>query len=271
MKNWLFLFLIACSSTVLASSEEEEDLLKQSVGEYLMQNAYSIHFDNEEAFQSDLLEMEAFVLAQTQADIPLGALIPFLEEEVENFFALSAYSEEGMRFFPFFGDEMAPTAESTFSCISMNGWGDSAGSDPKPKTPEAEPFFSLSLLNEDKKNIRKLITTMSDKNIVQLLLDIKSMTKVGDKIRRVHPLRFIGFILADPYLKRCLKSIEGDSIKWNNFIEGYNERMQKEAKEGNLEEYLPGFSELLRANPSDIQAFIQSEDYIGLVRFYLNK
>ena len=92
-------------------------------------------------------------------------------------------------------------AEDLSKEVFLQGWGNSASTDPEPKTPEAIPFFSLSLLNEDKKNIRKLITTMSDKNIVQLFLDIKTMNKLGDKIRRVHPLRFIGFILSDPYLR----------------------------------------------------------------------
>ena len=95
------------------------------------------------------------------------------------------------------------------------------------------------------------------------------MNKVGDKVRRVHPLRFIGFILSDPYLRICLKNIESDVIKWANFMEGYEARMAKESREDNLLKYLPGFAELLEVSESSIQHFIQNEDYSGLVRYFL--
>ena len=147
----------------------------------------------------------------------------------------------------------------------MRGWGDVADADVEPKTEEARPFFDLPLTNDDKKNIRKLITTLADKNILQLLLDKKGMEKLGDKIRPVHPLKFASFILKDPYLKKCLRTIEKDSLKWGPFVDGFEEKMKTETKAGKILVYIPGFLELLDADPKQVQKLLQNKNYSGFL------
>lgn len=258
MKNWIFLFLILGSglsvsfelpaqalSNLHETSEEESSFFKvllthKSVGEE-EENVYTFTFKEKEELVEKFLEMEESL----SQDMLFQAKSYAMDEEDRNFQRRAVSDSYG---FPI-----------------MRGWGDSGDVDIEPKTEEAKPFFDLPLSNDDKKNIRKLITTMADKNILQLLMEKKSMEKLGDKIRPVHPLKFAAFILKDPYLKKCLRTIEKDSLKWGPFVDGYEEKMRAEVKAGRMLVYLPGFVEFIDGDAKQIQKLIQNKDYAGLL------
>jgi len=144
-----------------------------------------------------------------------------------------------------------------------------------PKSEEGARFFALRLEDEDKKNIRKLITAMSEKNVLQLLMNKSSMKKMGEQISHVHPLRSIGFMLMDPFLRKHLKNISKVGFKWDGFLEGdgdldgWKDRMKKEGRHGNLTPYVVGFSELLNVESPIVQEYINRADYEGLIKHFL--
>lgn len=132
-------------------------------------------------------------------------------------------------------------------------------------------FYQLRLNEEDRHNIRKLIKNMADWSIWELLKKAGEMKKLGDKIAPVHPIRFIGFILSTPDLKKRLKTMrEESSFKWGKFIDGFGERMSKEFRHNNLYPYVPGFCQLLGRNPASVNHFIEKQDWDGLVGFLLH-
>jgi hypothetical protein len=166
--------------------------------------------------------------------------------------------------------ETANAARSSMSS-PKKGWepppGQSRGG--QPKSEEAKLFFELPFPDEDKVTTRKLITSLADKNVLQLLLDRKSLEKKGDKVRHVHPLRFIGFILADSNLNRCMKSISKTTFTWDHFVEGFEKRMKEENKAGNLNRYVPGFADYMEADRNVVQRYINRGDYSGLIKYFL--
>ena len=95
------------------------------------------------------------------------------------------------------------------------------------------------------------------------------MERRGDQIHHVHPMRFIGFILGDSQLRRCMKSIHKNSFKWNGFIEGYEKRMKEEYKAGNLNRFVPGLADYLDVDRNEIQYYISHKNYEGLVKHFL--
>lgn len=151
----------------------------------------------------------------------------------------------------------------------LQGWDRGSASDAGPKTEEARPFFDLPLTNEDKKNIRDLISCMADKNLWQLLMEKKLMEKKADKIRKIHPMRFAGFAVTDPHLKRCMKAIESDPLKWAYFIDGYAEKMREEARAGRLLMYVPGFAECVSVEAQVVYSFLENKDYEGFIKNFL--
>lgn len=129
----------------------------------------------------------------------------------------------------------------------------------------SNPFQLLPLRHTEKKNIYKIVSTIADKSLPQLLLEKKEMEKRGDQIHHVHPMRFIGYILSDPYLKRCLVKIKGNSFKWSNFMDGYCGRMREEASKNNLEKFIEGFCLQVTADQEEVLQYIRTNDYEGLV------
>ena len=139
----------------------------------------------------------------------------------------------------------------------------------EPRSEEAQLFFDLPLTDEDKKNIRYIVTTMAEKNVIQLLLEKKTLEKKGDQIQPVHPLRFAGYVLTDPVLKRSMKVVSKNSFKWDGFLTGYEKRLKEERRAGTLDCYVPGLADLLEVDRSVIQRYINQENYGGLIKHFL--
>ncbi len=136
-----------------------------------------------------------------------------------------------------------------------------------------EPFYNLLLEHSDICNIHDLLSKMSDKGVVSLLKNAKSLHSLGDKIRRVHPLRFIGYICSQHDLRKKMRAISESSFKWNQFVSGFGERLEQEIKNGNFHQYLPGFHDSLKHLPVDVNVVDQlmySHNWDGLVRYFMN-
>jgi hypothetical protein len=128
-------------------------------------------------------------------------------------------------------------------------------------------FYQLPLENWEKKHIYTIVSTMAEKNVMSLLLEKKRLEKKGKDVNHVHPMRFIGHVFADPYLKRCMATIKKSSFKWNGFIDGYAKRMKEEAHKNNLLPHVPGFCEAVKADPAQVTHLIQHRDWEGLIRY----
>jgi hypothetical protein len=132
-----------------------------------------------------------------------------------------------------------------------------------------EQYYNLALSEHDKKNIRKLITTMADKNVFQLLLEKKELEKIGRQIRHVHPLRFLGYICSEGGLRRALKTVSNNHFKWSSFIDGFKDKMKDESRRGQIMPFLGGFAEHLRIDAHSVSSYVNRSDYEGLVRYCL--
>lgn len=133
----------------------------------------------------------------------------------------------------------------------------------------ALPFYSLPIHQWEKKVIEKIVSSMAEKNLAQLLLDRKEMEKKGDQIHHVHPLRFMGCVMCDAYLKSCMQQFRNNSFKWSNFISGYADRMREEAAKNNLVYHVDGFCDFLKIEPAGVLSYIEKGDYEGFVLYLL--
>jgi hypothetical protein len=134
---------------------------------------------------------------------------------------------------------------------------------------ESLSFYSLPLHQWEKKVIEKIITSMAEKSLAQLLLDRKEMEKRGDQIHHVHPLRFMGYVMADSYLKSCMNQFKNNSFKWSNFIDGYAQRMREEAAANNLTKHVEGFCDHLKIDQEPVLDFINKGNYEDLIKYLL--
>lgn len=131
------------------------------------------------------------------------------------------------------------------------------------------PFYSLRLTSDDRYNITKLIKSMGDLNLWELLKKSKQMKKLGKKINPIHPMRFLAFIYSNPSLKKRMPKIRNSYFKWSKFMEGLSERLSLEAKNNNLYQYIPGFCQVIGCRCSDIEEFVLDHDWRGFVDFLM--
>jgi len=130
-------------------------------------------------------------------------------------------------------------------------------------------YHELPISETDKKAIYKLITTMAEKNVIQLGLKKKSLERIGDQIYHVHPMRFFGYVFSEPDLIYGMYEIKKSYFKWENFIDGMSKKMREEAKKNNLVRYVPGFAKTLAVDPDHVMVFIKNHDWEGFVRYFL--
>lgn len=134
---------------------------------------------------------------------------------------------------------------------------------------EINAYYELSLPDHERKLIHELVRNMAEKSIWGLLFKKREMERLGKRVNHVHPMRFIGYILADPRLKRYLKEVSTSSFKWDHFIDGFSKRMKEEAAHDNVMRYIPGMAHALKFDPTRMTHFIRDKDYDGLVKAIL--
>jgi hypothetical protein len=136
-------------------------------------------------------------------------------------------------------------------------------------TDETTPFYQLPITEKEKRIIHVIITTMAEKNILQLAFIKRTMEKKGKKIEHVHPLRFMGHVLSKSELRSCLRTIKKSSFKWDAFIDGFSRRMKEEYSNNNLYIHIPGFCHQIGGDQEEVTHFIQKKDWEGLVKEYM--
>jgi hypothetical protein len=131
------------------------------------------------------------------------------------------------------------------------------------------PFYQLPITEKEKRMIRVIITTIAEKNILQLAFVKRSVEKKGKKIEHIHPMRFMGYILSSSELRTCLRTIKKSTFKWDAFIDGFSRRMKEEYSNNNLYIYVPGFCQQIGGNQEVVTRYIQKKDWEGLVREHM--
>lgn len=120
----------------------------------------------------------------------------------------------------------------------------------------------------DQNNITKLITRLGNWGVGRLLWHVKEMNRLGDRIRHIHPLSFLGYIYSQPELIKCMKLINRSYFKRKEFITGLSEKMEMEAKRDNLLPYVRDFSERIGCQRwEDIFIFLDRHDWTGLLAY----
>ncbi len=134
---------------------------------------------------------------------------------------------------------------------------------------DVEGFFSLSLTEEDKKIIREFVFCLSSKSIIQLALDRGSLEAIKNRIKVVHPLRFIAFILTDGSLRQTLESIYKTDFKWTFLVMGLERGLRRKKESKALNEYVFGFADLLKVDEKVIRSYIDHDNFKEIFNYLI--
>ena len=145
-----------------------------------------------------------------------------------------------------------------------------------PQQGGQNSFNQLPLSKEEEEMIYELVYKLGNANKFSELWNNRvRLSEIGNKIRHIHPLRFLGVVYTYPELREAMIKIFGTTIIYNNFFygsaeqSGFSQKMTNEHKRGNLMPYLGGFSQLVQKNPDQIAEFLERENWIGLVEYVI--
>ena len=134
-----------------------------------------------------------------------------------------------------------------------------------------EGDFPIPLNNQEKELVRELISSMGNKNDLQLLFKKRHLEKIGDRIRHIPPLVFLGFILSEEPLKSCLKKIKRSPFKWRPFVKGFGDNMEKEMRANRLFCDLKTFASFAKVSSSQLELFARRSEWEAFIKYVLKK
>ncbi|MBN1915052.1 MAG: hypothetical protein JW769_04110 [Parachlamydiales bacterium] len=132
--------------------------------------------------------------------------------------------------------------------------------------PSNVSYADLPAKKEDVQKIYYLITTTGGGSWKKLWSDRKRLYKIGDEIRYIHPLKFLGIIYSNNDLKPHMLSIVDHYFKRTNFIKDLASAMELELSRNNIDKYLDDFSEHIKVPKEIFSPYIQRKDWAGLLR-----
>lgn len=134
-------------------------------------------------------------------------------------------------------------------------------------TAAGETYFELICTENDRLIIHDIISTVGGKKKLSLLLDQSRLWELEQKIKHVHPLKFLETIFLDPHLKDCLNKILSDRFKRVPFMQGLGPSLTREQENGRLDVFIDDFASELGVPKEPLVRFFGSRDWEGLVRF----
>lgn len=134
---------------------------------------------------------------------------------------------------------------------------------------QVDLYATLPINEGEAQLIYEIIDIMATHNLAKLLLKKSEMEKRGKKVHHVHPIRFLGTVFTNPYLKKCMAEIMDSFFKWDGFISGLSERLDEEYQKENILPYVPGFCQAVKANPDQVRFYIQKRKWEDLVIYLI--
>jgi hypothetical protein len=126
-----------------------------------------------------------------------------------------------------------------------------------------QKIFTCS--QQDLDDIKNMISILAKEPLIALLPKKNELMAIGDRIRPVHPLKFLSIILSDSELKKCLQKIHDDKTvaSWHGFSislpswGGFDGLSKWSYFSQNLEEALENKNQEDRSVISSLDFFIQ--------------
>lgn len=141
------------------------------------------------------------------------------------------------------------------------------------KKPPAKPvdttWSDLVCTEQDRANIYEIVSTVSEKNKLSLLVNQSTLREKGAQITHVHPLKFLGVIFSDSYLKSCMSLIWNDYFKRNSFVTDLTAALNREADRDKLYAYLNEFANEVGLLPESLKPFFDERDWDNFFLFLI--
>ncbi len=132
--------------------------------------------------------------------------------------------------------------------------------------------YEKPLSREERAQIQGLVKTLAHDSYAKLIWNKTAITKTGDRVNHVHPLRFLEAIFTDLSTTRSLHKLQARGWVWSEFVQGLNQSLKEESEKKNITEtFVVDFASNVRGNPEVLFAIIQKKDWNHLVSTLLHE
>jgi len=129
--------------------------------------------------------------------------------------------------------------------------------------------YDADMSSLDRENISFIITTLADTSYFRLLFKQGELEKAGEEVRHVHPLRFLGYVFADPSLRNDIGKMRTKRIVWSRFWGDMRDSLEKESQIGEVDQRIAHlFAE--QVNREDVEEFVTENDWDKMIEHLLN-
>lgn len=141
--------------------------------------------------------------------------------------------------------------------------------DPQPR----DYHFLTPQLEQD---MRYVITSLGTKSYPNLFLVRSQLAKSGDRLRVLHPIRSLLYILSDEKLARCFYAMHASKRIWNAYLHGENgndgllDSLEQECAANGLHpSHLNALAAQIGANSDQVQDLARAHRWEELVELVL--
>lgn len=136
----------------------------------------------------------------------------------------------------------------------------------KIKTENSMPRnYYMPLTLKEEETVHELLTTLAYQNLIKIGAKRSSLTKTGDQIENLHPLKFLQYVFTNDELIVAMRNIRNRMI-WNDFIGPVYLSLQKEAKLGNItSDQIKDLAMHVKLDVNLLAAFINAQNWSGLI------
>ncbi len=126
--------------------------------------------------------------------------------------------------------------------------------------------YDENISAQDKDDIRYILRTLANNSLLKIGGSSSALKSAGDRIDRIHPLRFLQVVFSDEELKVCIANIQGRSWVWSEFLSGITGSLDDEAAHGNLKnQHIKDFAKNIKIKPEMITPYVEAEQWEELV------
>jgi hypothetical protein len=132
--------------------------------------------------------------------------------------------------------------------------------------------FTQQVTPSQKSDISFIITTLGMSSLVKIGKSKSSLTKAGNRVDRIHPLRFLQCIFTDEKMKAGIYNMQSRGWIWGEFMDGIKKSCKTEFGLNNLRpDQVQEFAANLGIDPSLIQGVIAQQNWTKLVSVLIEK
>jgi len=143
-----------------------------------------------------------------------------------------------------------------------------------PQNPAIDrPYESLRWLDDDKRQIGEIITTMGTRSYMYVLtcaFQFRGYEAEMDRGEPLHPYKFLETIFGNPSLKQYMRTIIADPLLKIGFMSGVIKGMTREAARNNLDRYIEPFAQEMGVSPDLVRPLIRDRAWEPLVRHLID-